>query len=423
MSLEPVKLPDLGEGVTEGEMVRWLVKVGDQVEADQVVAEVMTDKATMEIPTPISGVVKELKASEGDIIPVEEVLLMLEGSGKSKGKTSKGKEEKQSEVVQTEKPTVVESNGAAANGIHPPVAGRGVLATPSTRRLAREMNVDINNLRGSGSAGRVTREDILSGGTEGGAAAIGVAAIPVSKVAFKSQNVALEERVPIRGIRRKVAEAMQLSKQIIPHFTIMDEANVTELVKFRAQAKEAAKKYGVNVTFLPLMMKAVIAICRDYPMFNASIDDESQEIVYKNYFNLGFAADTPNGLVVPVIKDADQKSIIQLSQEIQDLAARARDSKLKPDELKGATITITNIGSIGGNYATPIINHPQVAIIGMYKIVDKPVMKNGKFRAAKVMNLTATADHRLIDGAVAANYLAKLIERLEQPSQFMLEMI
>ncbi len=216
---------------------------------------------------------------------------------------------------------------------------------------------------------------------------------------------------------------MQMAKHVIPHFTLMDEANVTELVKFRESAKAVGQKYGVKITYLPFVMKALIATSKEFPMFNASIDDQAEEIVYKKYFNLGFAADTPNGLMVPVIHDADHKTILQLSSEIIDLANRARDGKLKLEEMKGATITITNIGSIGGNYATPIINHPEVAILGMYKITDKPLMINGKFRPAKVMNLTVTADHRLIDGAVAANFLASFIKKLENPSELMLNMV
>lgn len=433
MSLENIKLPDLGEGVTEGEMVKWLVNVGDTVHADQPIAEVMTDKATVEVPTPISGVVKELKASEGDIIPVETTLLLLESDGsRATSNTASSSQEKSpsasvnhngsSPIHTTEMSSV--ASFSATTQVQPPVAHREVLATPSTRRLAREMTVDINQIRGSGPVGRVTREDVLTAKSGGSSATSSKAThAPIPQRAFVSQNTQQEERVPMRGIRRKVAEAMQMSKQIVPHFTLMDEANVTQLVKFRAEAKAAAQKHGINVTYLPFMMKALIATMREYPMFNASIDDQASEVVYKKYFNIGFAADTPNGLVVPVIHHADQKTILQISQEIMDLATRAREGKLKSEEMKGATITITNIGSVGGNYATPIINHPEVAILGMYKIVDKPVMINGKFRAAKVMNLTITADHRLIDGAVAANFLTQLIGRLEKPSQLMLDMI
>lgn len=435
MATKSVQLPDIGEGVTEGELVQWLVQVGDTVEDDQPVAEVMTDKATVEVPTPFAGTVKELKAQEGDVIPIETEILVLETSGSAEASASEKQEEapapkQESAPAPAPQPEVAASAGSqATQAIHPPVADVNVLATPSTRRLAREMSVDINQVSGSGLAGRVTREDVLSAKPSSAPVANGHAQPAPAAPQFKTpgplpvDSAEREERVALRGIRRKIAENMQMTKQIVPHFTLMDECNVTELVKLRTQAKSAGEKHNIKITYLPFVMKALIATIRDYPMFNASIDDQAQEIVYKKYFNIGFAADTPNGLVVPVIKDADRKSILQISAEIMDLAGRARDGKLKPDEMKGATITITNIGSVGGNYATPIINHPEVAILGMYKIVDKPIMKDGKFRAAKVMNYTITADHRLIDGAVAANFLNAFMRRLEKPSHLMLEMI
>ncbi|MBK9323906.1 MAG: dihydrolipoyllysine-residue acetyltransferase [Bdellovibrionaceae bacterium] len=417
-----VKLPELGEGVTEGELVKWLVKPGDTIKTDQPIAEVMTDKATVEVPTPLSGTVKELKFKAGDVVKVDNTLLILEGT--------------------TAPVSVAPAKTAAAQmtvatpmaKIHPPVAEARVLATPATRRLARELGVDLNMLDGSGLAGRVTRDDVIS--AKGGASSMGAgatragAAVPaaiapsanIPRPAYQGTG-GTEERVPMIGIRRKIAENMQKSKAIIPHFTLMDEANVTELVNLRESLKDYAEKNGTKITYLPIVMKALIATIREFPTFNASIDDAASEIVYKKYFNIGFAADTPNGLVVPVIKNADQKTITELSKEILDLSKRARDGKLKTEEMKGACITITNIGSIGGTYATPVINHPEVAIIGMYKIDDKPVIKNGQLAAIKVMNYTVTADHRLIDGAVAAKFLKSFIERIENPGRLMMDMI
>ncbi|MCB0394349.1 MAG: 2-oxo acid dehydrogenase subunit E2, partial [Bdellovibrionales bacterium] len=232
-----------------------------------------------------------------------------------------------------------------------------------------------------------------------------------------------DERIPLRGIRRKIAEKMQMAKRVIPHFSLLDEANVTELVKFRAQLKDQLKDKDVKVTFLPFVMKAVIATSREFPMFNASIDDDAGEIVYHKNFNVGFAADTPNGLVVPVIKNADQKTILEISKEIVVLATKAREGKLSVEDMQGATISITNIGSIGGNYATPIINHPEVAIIGMYKIKRTPVFVGEEIHAADIMNVSCTADHRLIDGAVAARFLTAMVKRLENPSLLMMDMM
>ncbi|NUN06402.1 MAG: 2-oxo acid dehydrogenase subunit E2 [Bdellovibrio sp.] len=437
--VQDIKLPELGEGVTEGELVKWLVKPGDSVKADQAIAEVLTDKATVEVPTPVAGTVKDLKFKAGEVVKVGATMITLSAAAgaASAGQPAGAQREvpasahanfaAASAPIQSSTSSVAASHAAAPGGIFPPVADSKVLATPATRRLAREMGVDINGLGGSGLAGRVTREDVLS--AKGGAGPTSSAKAPVApgmsipKPSYQGPAGAAEERVPMIGIRKKIAENMQRSKHVIPHFTIMDEAKVDAMVALREGLKEHAEKNGTKITYLPIIMKALIATIREFPMFNASIDDAAGEIVYKKYFNLGFAADTPNGLVVPVIKNADQKSILEISKEIIDLSKRARDGKLKPDEMKGATITVTNIGSIGGTYATPVINHPEVAILGMYKIDEKIILKNGQVSAIKVMNYSMTADHRLIDGAVAARFLASFIGRIENPGKLLVELI
>ncbi len=428
-TVTPVKLPELGEGVTEGELVKWTVNIGDTVKADQTVAEIMTDKATVEVPTPVGGIVKEFKFKKGDVIKVESVLLTL--SGASAGTTAQSSNGHSPAVPAPTAPQAP-AMSASTGGIYPPVADSRVLATPATRRLAREMGVDINGLSGTGLASRVTRDDVLSakdgvsqisagvGGT--GAVSAGTPTMSFPKPAFNSTNAQAEERVDLIGIRKKIAQNLQMSKAIIPHFTLMDEADVTQLVTMRESLKDFAEKNGTKITYLPIVMKALIATIKEYPQFNASIDDAASQIVYKKYFNIGFAADTPNGLVVPVIKNADQKTILEISKEIIELSKRARDGKLKPDDMKGGTITITNIGSIGGTYATPIINHPEVAILGMYKIQDKPVLKDGAVAFIKAMNYTVTADHRLIDGAVAANFLKSFFNKIQNPAILMMGM-
>lgn len=464
MASKNIALPELGEGVTEGELVKWLVKPGDKVTQDQAIAEMMTDKATVEVPSPTAGTVIELKAKEGDVIGVGQVLITLEagagGASVAAAAPTAAPTAPTRAASQAPSAPVTATNGAAKPvapsalpamvtsaaassaasssaassaasqqmNVYPPPADSKVLATPATRRLAREMNVDINQLAGSGIAGRVTREDVLHNGA--GATSAGSAQFKMPEITargYQGPAGAVEERVPLRGIRKKIAENMQMSKHIIPHFTLMDEANVTALVKLRDDVKATAEKAGVKVTYLPFVMKAMIATIREFPMFNASIDDAASEVVYKKYFNLGFAADTPNGLMVPVIKNADHKTVLQLSREITDLAKRARDGKLALDEMKGATVTITNIGSVGGTYATPIINHPEVAILGMYKIQDKPVVHQTpdgmEIDVIKTMNFTITADHRLIDGAVAANFLRSFINRIENPGALMLDMM
>jgi pyruvate dehydrogenase E2 component (dihydrolipoamide acetyltransferase) len=472
MATKNIQLPELGEGVTEGELVKWLVKPGDKIVADQAIAEMMTDKATVEVPSPASGIVRELKGKEGDVVEVGQVLITLDSegdaaaaapaapAGASATKNPSGASAKAAPAstagnaspspsaapaLQAKKSETATtgtapqgsraSSHAGGNGasqeIYPPVADTKVLATPSTRRLAREMGVDINVMKGSGLAGRVTRDDVTSGGTSaGGGASAGASsyqAPAMARPSYQGPAGAAEERVAIRGIRKKIAENMQMAKQIIPHITIADEANITQLVTMREELKAMSEKTGVKVTYLPFVMKAMIAAMREFPMFNASIDDAAQEIVYKKYFNLGFAADTPNGLVVPVIKNADQKTIAQLGKEIAELGKKARDGKLALDDMRGATTTITNIGSFGGTFATPIINHPEVAILGMYKIQDKPVVKKGvngmEIDVIKSMNFTITADHRLIDGAIAVRFLQAFIARIENPGVLMLDMM
>lgn len=430
-----LKLPELGEGVTEGELIKWLVKPGDAVKPDQSIAEIMTDKATVEVPTSKGGTVKELKFKAGETVKVESVLLTLTIDGLG-AKTAALQPAAATQMSQAQKMPVPTMSAAApgastSSSFYPPVMDSKVLATPSTRRLARELQLDINTVPGTGLAGRVTREDILkrldsvsiSAKNSGPATTTSNGSVSFPKPSYSSNMTNAEERVPLKGIRKKIAENLQMAKHIIPHFTLMDEVDVTELVQFRESMKEAAEKVGTKITYLPLVMKALIATIREFPQFNASIDDQAQEIVYKKYFNLGFAADTPNGLVVPVIKAADQKSVLEISKEILDLSHRARDNKLKIDEMKGATITVTNIGSVGGTYATPIINHPEVAILGMYKIQDRlELTAQGAVTSRKYMNFTVTADHRLIDGAVAARFLKSFLGRMQKPSLLMLDM-
>lgn len=419
-----IKLPELGEGVTEGELVKWTVKPGDVVKSDQTVAEIMTDKATVEVPSPVAGTVKELKFKPGQVIKVESVILTLD-AGASLSKPAHAPTPSPTAVAVTTAPAPPPSSLSPSPTISPPVADTKVLATPATRRLAREMGVDINSTAGTGLAGRVTREDILStkGSSLGsGAVSAGTPSMNFPKPNYASTNTQAEERIDLIGIRKKIAQNLQMSKAIIPHFTLMDEADVTQLVTLRESLKTYAEKNETKITYLPFVMKALIATMKEFPQFNASIDDTASQIVYKKYFNIGFAADTPSGLLVPVVKNADQKTILEISKEIIDLSKRARDGKLKPEEMKGGTITITNIGSISGTYATPIINHPEVAILGMYKIQDKPILKDGAVAFIKAMNYTITADHRLIDGAVAANFLKSFFNKIQNPGVLLMSL-
>jgi pyruvate dehydrogenase E2 component (dihydrolipoamide acetyltransferase) len=404
MSKIEIKLPELGEGIEEGELVQWLVQVGDKVEPDQTIAEIMTDKANIEIPITSGGIVKEIFSNKGDIIRVGSVMLTLETEG------SFVKKEKEPRPIEVGKPTAI-----AEHRQELPPTDSNVLASPATRKLAREIGVDINKIKGSGPAGRITREDVTRPAGDR----------DESRLASKADDKVVEgeERLQLRGVRRIMAEKMQQSNAAVAAYTIMDEANVSELVLLREEVRKIGEKDGIKVTYLPFMIKALVASLVEYPDLNASIDMAAQEIVYKKYYNVGIAMDTPQGLLVPVIKQADQKSILTLSQELAEVGQRARVGHLKPDEFKGATISITNIGALGGWYGTPIIDLPQVAILGMFRIYDKPHWNGTSWDVQKFMNLTVTADHRLIDGATATRFLRSFVEKIEHPSSLVLERV
>jgi pyruvate dehydrogenase E2 component (dihydrolipoamide acetyltransferase) len=450
MAAIEVKLPDIGEGVTEGEIVRWLVKEGDAVTHDQPLVEVMTDKATVEIPSSADGKVTKILAKEGQVVKVGGSLLNLDGAAGAQGAvkesaapskngaSANGKaatvqqapmqaaQQKSAAQSQGQKPQVAPTTAGSqmSQDIYPPAAASDVLATPSTRRFAREAGVNINTIKGSGPVGRVTRDDVAKNSGQGsGAVAAGKPQYQPMYAPTTMVPQQGEERKPFRGIRKKIAENLQRSKQIIPHFTHADEADVTALVAWRTRMKSIAEAKGVKLTYLPFIMKALVATGREFPNFNASIDDAASEVVFKHSYNIGFAADTPEGLLVPVVKSVESKNILDIAHEITTLGEKARTGKLGPDDMKHGTITVTNIGSVGGIYATPIINHPEVAIIGVYEIQKKAVVIDNEIKIRDMMNITATCDHRLIDGAQAARFLKKMIARLENPDSLLLEMV
>ena len=435
MDVQEIKLPEIGEGVNEGELVSWLVQSGNKVEVDQSIAELMTDKATVEIPSPLSGIVKDLKFSEGDTVEVGQTLITIESDQKARSEISESlKPQNINNTRLAPQPIPENSFQNATEKEHKSLSDSDVLATPSTRRLARENHVDLKSLKGTGLAGRVTRKDVLETIHKKSSSKKIPESLSLETNSLKKDHSKLEssgknlttnkeERVPLRGIRKKIAENMQMAKKIIPHFTLMDEANVTPLVQLRKELKPIAEEMGIKLTYMPFVMKALMITMKEFPKFNAMIDEINREIVYKKYFNIGFATDTSKGLLVPVIKNANQKTIYQLSQEIVGLAIKAREGQLSVDEMKEATFTITNIGSLGGTYATPIINHPEVAIFGMYKIQERPVVKDGKLDVANFMNFTVTCDHRLIDGAEAARFLSAFLDRIKNPGRLLMDMI
>ena len=432
------KLPDIGEGIAEGEIVQWLVDEGQEVEEHQPVVEVMTDKATVEVPSPAAGTVIKMLVDEGATVPVGSVIFHLQ-TGAGGGSVSQPAAE-QPEPVQS---GATSSNGAAR-------AGRGgqpartssadgkVLAVPSARRAARELGVDLLSVEGTGRGGVIRRADVEAFADGGGASsggdrmgAIGappqpVGAPPQPAASQKSAKPALpipvmaeEERTPYRGIRRKIGEAMTKSKHTAAHFTVVEEIDVTELVEARGRAKEIGKQHGVNVTYMPFIMKAVANGLTRYRSLNGHLDEDSGDIVLPAEVNIGIATDTPNGLVVPVIRNVERKGMLHLAAELSDLAQRTRDGKVKPDELRGSTFTITNAGNIGGTLATPVINFPDIAILGVHRIVKRPGVietpEGDEIGIRQYMNLSCSVDHRLADGADAARFLAWMRTLLENP--------
>jgi len=411
-----VNLPDIGEGVVEGEVVEWLKKEGDTLAQDEPVVMVMTDKASVELPAVYPGILSKQHVPVGEIAIKDKPLydIQLEGDAPVEKKEEKKapKEEKKADPD----PSKPAPAPVAASAPSPRPAGQKALATPATRHYAREKDVDIQQVPGSGKGGRVTRDDInqfLSGGGSVPIFGSGRTTTPVHQL----EN---DERVPLKGVRKIIAERMVESKHTIPHFAYFDEVDLTNLVDVRSKLKAEAAEQGVKLTYLPFFVRAMSQAIAKFPMVNASIDLQTQEIVYHNVQNFGIAVATENGLIVPVVKDVNNKSLLQLAAEINDLAERTRDGKAKPDELKGGTITISNIGAIGGLWATPIINYPEAAILGMTKLQKRPVVIDDEIVIRSMMNLAWCFDHRLVDGAKAAEYSNEVIKNLENPSRMLL---
>jgi pyruvate dehydrogenase E2 component (dihydrolipoamide acetyltransferase) len=433
------KLPELGEGVHEGELIKWRVKPGDQVNYDQPLCEIMTDKATVEIPSAFKGKVQEIHAKEGSVVTVGQLMISFEGVGGAAQASAPAAASHAAPAahaapaVQAKAPEPTRAVTPSAAASSAPVAapamethvGNRVPAAPSTRRFAREQGVDLAQVSPSGPSGRVMKEDIEKWLSGAGAVSAGPASI--AKGAARTFPQGGEERVPMRGLRKKISEKMHLSKSTAAHFTYVEEADATELVKLRAMAKDIGAKQGIKVTYLPFIMKAMVACLRNFPIMNSSYDEERGEIVIKHYYNIGLSIQTNDGLTAPVVKNVEHKSILELARDIQDIVERARTNKLTNDDFKGGSITLTNAGSIGGVLATPIINYPEVAILGFNKIARKPVVINrdGKEEIAirDWTYFSISLDHRIVDGAIAAEFMNQFIKYIENPSLLLLSSI
>lgn len=425
------RLPDIGEGIHEGEIVKWFVAKGDKINEDDTLLEVQNDKAVVEIPSPVSGTVKDVVVSEGTVAVVGDVLIRIDAPGyENAGSTEGENAETEAQVqataeagqsIEQDEAPKQEAEVKAQTDVDP---NRRIIAMPSVRKFAREQGVDIGQVAGSGKNGRVIKEDIenfqnggqtrvetpVASGEE--AQSESVAQQTAAPTPVNLEGDFPETREKMSGIRKAIAKAMVNSKHTAPHVTLLDEVDVTELVAHRKKFKDIAAEKDIKLTYLPYVVKALVSTLREFPALNTSLDDAAQEIVQKHYYNIGIAADTDRGLLVPVIKHADRKSVFAISDEINTLAVKARDGKLSPNEMKGASCSITNIGSAGGQWFTPIINHPEVAILGIGRIAEKPIVKNGEIVAAPMLALSLVFDHRVIDGATgqaALNHLKKLL--------------
>lgn len=418
------KLPDIGEGIHEGEIVKWFVKPGDKVQEDDVLCEVQNDKSVVEIPSPVEGTVLEVLVDEGTVATVGQVLITFDAPGYEDLKF-KGDEEEEAPKQEEAAPAAPQETAAPAAAANSEVdLNRRVIAMPSVRKYAREKGVDIRLVSGTGDNGRVLKLDI-DAFVNGGAPAASVAETRAAETALAAAPIPEgdfpETREKLGPIRKVIAKAMVNSKHTAPHVTLMDEVDVTKLVAHRKKFKPIAAEKGIKLTFLPYVVKALTSALREFPALNTSLDDEAQEIIHKHYYNIGIAADTDRGLLVPVVKHADRKSVFAISNEINELAEKARDGKLAPNEMKGASCTISNIGSAGGQWFTPVINHPEVAILGIGRIAQKPIVRDGEIVAAPVLALSLSFDHRIIDGATGQKALNHIKTLLSDPELLLME--
>jgi len=445
-SASEFRLPELGENIDQGDLVRLMISPGARVSEGQPVMELETDKAVVEVPSSVSGVVKEIKVKEGDKVKVGQVIFTLEGTAapapvrrmpepvehvsgqqaarlafhlamKAEGKTEEQALPPDQPVPPQPTFTMPVQLGKVAGTEH----GDPVAAAPHVRRLARELGLDIYSVTGTGPGGRISEDDVKAHAKATLATAISAAQAPQAGARFAQPKLpdftrwGKVERVSMRGVRRKTAEHLREAWNTIPHVTQHDRADITELEHLRAKFAPRAEEAGGKMTVTAIALKVCASALKVFPQFNASIDMEKEEIVYKQYINIGVATDTDRGLLVPVLRDVDKKNIVELAAELSQLSKKARDKKLTPEEMEGGTFTITNLGGIGGTAFTPIVNHPEVAILGLSRGRMEPEWIDGKFEPRLILPLSLSYDHRLIDGADAARFLRWIAEAFEQP--------
>lgn len=445
MSKYEFKLPDIGEGVAEGEIVNWLVSEGDAVSENQEMVEVMTDKATVTIGAPKSGTVAERRYKVGDAVPVGNVLVVLEVGvdGQSSAVAATAAKVAPAAAPAQAATTVASAVGdlrESLPGMSPPPATGDYysdkpLAAPATRKLARELGIDLKTVAPSGSAGRVTREDVerASSGVRqppaapaanGPAVSRAPAAAPPAPLqdAPRPASRATDERVPVRGMRKRIWENMARSKHTAAHFHYIDEVNVGELIGLRDRFKPHAERSGVKLTFLPFLVKAVVAALKRHPRLNSVVDETAMEHVIRHNYDIGIAVSTDAGLMVCALREADRLSIVEIAKELERLGNAAKAGKVQKEDLGGTSFTISSLGKLGGLMAPPIINYPEVGIMGVHAIKRKPVVRGDQIVIGDVMNLSFSFDHRIIDGDVGAGFAQEIIGYLEQPDRLLVEM-
>lgn len=432
------KFPDVGEGIHEGELKKWLVKEGDKVAEHQTIAEIETDKAVVEIPSPASGIILKLNAKQGDVVNVGQVLVVIGEKGEKVDlKKEEIKREQKAEVKAEAKKKSVsvigeleeapedeeekpEEESEVEKSEEEKVEKKEIRAIPAARKQAKESGIDLSQVHGTGQDGVITVSDVNAFAKSKPEANF------EEKEASHALKVSFEEwgpiiRLPLKGMRKTIAQNMIKSIRTAVHVTHMDDVDVTELAKIREQKKSEAENKGFPLTFLPFVVKACIIALKEHPFVNSSLIEETQEIVLKKYYNMGIAVDTPEGLMVPVIKNADKKSILEIAKDIFRLAEEARTREIQIKDLRGSSFTITNIGSLGGIFATPIINQPEIAILGLGRMKETPVVRDGNITIRKIMPLSLSFDHRVIDGAEAAKFVNDIKKHLEDPTLMLIE--
>ncbi|WP_042350869.1 dihydrolipoamide acetyltransferase family protein [Bacillus massiliigorillae] len=401
------KLPDIGEGMHEGEILQWFIQEGELVKQDQPILEIQTDKVNAELTAPATGKIIKLFFNEGEVVEVGNTLFQIL---------------EENETFIPAPPIVVEPPSNNEEKEMKPITNtqevtiNRPLATPYVRQLARELNIDLQLVNGTGPAGRITEHDLQNYQKPQPIQEVE----PILSVQHPCHTQ--EERIPLKAIRKKIAEHMVKSSTIIPHVTHVDELEMDALKTMRDQFKTYAEQKNIKLTFLPFFIKAIVTALQEFKMLNASVDDHTNEIIVKNYYHIGIATDTPAGLIVPVIKNANQKSIFQLAEEIKQLAAQAREGTLTLEQITGSTFTISNVGAIGGLHATPIINHPEVAILALHKMEPRMVIRDWEGVIRYMMNMSLSFDHRVIDGVTAVRFTNRIKELLENPNLLFMEM-